>query len=133
MDFRQLRVWQAAMELAEVVYDLVGQFPAEERYGLGFQLRKADVSVPSCIAEGNARESTRDYLRFLSMAKGSLAEIQTQALLAARLKLADSARVDIVLMRAAVTSQLLNALRKSLQDKLSNPPSSPTPNPQSRP
>jgi four helix bundle protein len=75
------------MVLAEDIYRLVKAFPADERYGLTSQLRRAAVSVPSCIAEGNARGSIPDYLRFVSMAAGSLAEIQTQVLLAQRLGL----------------------------------------------
>ena len=84
-DFRDLRVWEEAMVLAEQVYQLVQGFPADERYGLVSQLKRAVVSVPSCIAEGNARGSVKDYLRFLAMAAGSLAEVQTQVLLALRL------------------------------------------------
>src|SRR3546814_6858449 len=84
-DLRDLRVWEESMVLTERVYELVRDFPADERFGLSSQIKRAAVSVPSCIAEGNARRSTRDYLRFLSMATGSLAEVQTQILLSSRL------------------------------------------------
>src|SRR5690606_8681930 len=77
-DFRELRVWKEAMELVAEVYTATRDMPADERFGLTAQLRRAAVSVPSCIAEGNARQSTADYLRFLSMAAGSLAEVDTQ-------------------------------------------------------
>jgi four helix bundle protein len=84
-DYRELRVWQDAMALAESVYALTGRLPVDERFGLTAQLRRAVVSIASCIAESNARSSTRDYLRFLSMSAGSLAEVETQTLLAERL------------------------------------------------
>ena len=120
------------MGLAEALYQLTLKFPAEERYGLASQLKRAAVSVPSCIAEGNARESTRDYLRFLSIAKGSLAEIQTQVELAARLGLMEPGAADSVLARAASVSLLLQALRKALRTKLRQNDRPPFPIPHSR-
>lgn len=84
-DYRDLRVWQLAMNLAVSIYESTGKFPSEERFGLISQLRRAAVSVPSNIAEGNTRNSTADYLRFLRIARGSLAEINTQLLLAEHL------------------------------------------------
>ncbi|CAA9308865.1 MAG: hypothetical protein AVDCRST_MAG71-556 [uncultured Lysobacter sp.] len=132
VDFRDLRVWEEAMRLAEAVYSLTGGFPADERFGLAAQLKRAAVSVPSCIAEGNARGFTRDYLRFLSMAKGSLAEIQTQLLLAQRLGIAPAERVDAVLQQAGCVGMLLQSLRRSLNLKLSQSSSSPFPIPHSR-
>lgn len=131
-DFRDLRVWEASMTLAEEVYELTAPFPVRERFGLVSQLRRAAVSVPSCIAEGNARESTRDYLRFLSMAKGSLAEVQTQVLLAVRLGLAEAAIANQVLERSASVSLMLQALRKSLRARLQAARRSPFPIPDSR-
>jgi four helix bundle protein len=131
-DFRDLRVWNEAMVLAESVYDMTSSFPADERFGLAAQMRRASVSVPSCIAEGNGRGSTRDYLRFLAMAKGSLAELQTQILLASRLGFAGPAEADATLDRARAVSFLLQALRKALSAKLPRPRNSPFPIPHSR-
>jgi four helix bundle protein len=85
LDYRELEVWQMSMELCEQVYGLVRQFPSDERYALGDQLRRAAVSIPSNIAEGNGRDSKSDYARFLSIARGSLFEVQTQLELAERL------------------------------------------------
>ena len=73
-----LSVWQQAMSLVEQVYACSSRYPASERFGLAAQLRRAAVSVPSKMAEGAARRSTHEYLRFLSMARGSLSELVTQ-------------------------------------------------------
>ena len=77
-NFYELNVWQKAMQLTGEVYRLTRMFPKEELYALTNQLRRAVVSIPSNIAEGQARESTSDFLRFLSCASGSLAEVETQ-------------------------------------------------------
>ena len=86
LDYRELDVWKMLMELCEQVYGLVRHFPTDERYALGDQLRRAVVSIPSNIAEGNGRDSKSDYARFLSIARGSLFEVQTQLELAERFK-----------------------------------------------
>ena len=84
LDYRDLEVWKQSMGLCETVYALVRKFPQEERHALGDQLRRAVVSIPSNIAEGNGRESRSEYARFLSIARGSLFEVQTQLELASR-------------------------------------------------
>src|SRR5574341_119035 len=83
--YRDLLVWQKAMLLAKEIYLLTSKFPAEEKFGLTAQMRRAAVSVPSNIAEGHARQGTKEYLQFLSHAGGSLAELDTQTLLAINL------------------------------------------------
>ena len=85
-DYRELDVWQMSMSLCENVYDLIRSFPAEERFALCDQLRRAVVSIPSNIAEGNGRDSKTEYARFLSIARGSLYEVQTQLELAERFR-----------------------------------------------
>ena len=85
-DYRELDVWQMSMSLCEKVYNLIRSFPAEERFALCEQLRRAVVSIPSNIAEGNGRDSKTEYARFLSIARGSLFEVQTQLELAERFK-----------------------------------------------
>jgi four helix bundle protein len=87
--FRDLIVWQKAMDLVEVTYMFTRQFPPDERYGLTSQLRRAAVSIPSNIAEGYGRHSTADYIRFLQIALGSLNELQTQLELGIRLGFMD--------------------------------------------
>lgn len=84
--YRDLEVWQKAMDLTELVYAITKQYPNDERYGLTSQSRKAAVSVPSNIAEGYGRTHRGDYLKFLSNARGSLCELETQLILAVRLK-----------------------------------------------
>ena len=76
--YRKLQVWQRAMHLVTLVYALVKQLPAEEHYALSDQLRRAVSSIPSNIAEGNGRASSRDYAHFLAIARGSLYETMTQ-------------------------------------------------------
>ena len=85
-DYRELNVWQMSMTLCENVYGLMRSFPPEERFALSDQLRRAVVSIPSNIAEGNGRDSRTEYARFLSIARGSLFEVQTQLELAERFK-----------------------------------------------
>jgi len=76
-DFTDLQVWRLGIDLAEEIYRITASFPQHERFGLASQLLRAALSVPSNIAEGNARNRTGDYLRFLSMARGSLSEVKT--------------------------------------------------------
>lgn len=83
---RNLRVWQAAMELTDAVYGVTCEFPAQERYGLASQMQRAAVSVPSNIAEGAARATTAEFLHFLHVARGSVAELDTQVEIAYRRK-----------------------------------------------
>ena len=77
-NYRDLIVWQKAMELVTKIYHHTKSFPGEERYGLTLQLRRSSVSLPSNMAEGYGRNSTQDYIRFLRIANGSLFELQTQ-------------------------------------------------------
>jgi four helix bundle protein len=81
----QLDVWREAMTLVETAYTLSARFPDAERFGLTAQMRRAAISIPSNIAEGAARRSTAEYLRFLSIARGSLSELDTQIRIAQRL------------------------------------------------
>jgi len=84
-NYRDLKVWQMAMKLTEDIYRTTESFPSRETYALANQLQRAAVSILSNIAEGHARSSTKDYLRFVSISQGSLAEAETQLELAHRL------------------------------------------------
>ncbi|RIL09692.1 four helix bundle protein [bacterium] len=112
--FRDLRVWQAGMDLVEQVYHLTQTFPAYEIYGLTSQMRRAAVSIPSNIAEGHTREHSKEYLHHLSMAQASLAELETQFEIAARLKYLSSEQLHQVLEQAASLGKQLYALRNAL-------------------
>src|SRR5260370_41920494 len=92
--YSELIVWQKAMDLTEEVYTETQHFPKEEIYGLTSQLRRAAVSVPSNIAEGQGRKSTSEFLHYLSIAYGSLMEVETQILIAARLAYIEGQQVD---------------------------------------
>jgi four helix bundle protein len=129
-DFRELRIWQDAMVLAEAIYATTRVFPPEERYGLTNQLRRASVSTASCIAEGNARSSTRDYLRFLSMSSGSLAEIETQLLLARRFGYLNDDDTSLLLTPLHSLARQLQALKKALSARLADSQMVPVPRPQ---
>jgi four helix bundle protein len=111
--YRDLIVWQRAMDLACEVYHLTSTFPREELFGLTRQLRESSVSVASNVAEGQAR-ATKDFRRFLSIALGSLQELETQMLLAQRLGLIDEGRVLCGLEHAAEVGRLLRGLSGSL-------------------
>ncbi len=117
------------MSLVEHIYRLSSGFPDAERFGLVAQMRRAAISIPSNISEGAARRSTLDYLRYLSIARGSLAELDTQIQIAARLGfgIADAATNDL-LQR---TFARLNALIHSLESRQEAPRPGPIPNPES--
>ncbi len=116
--FRELQVWQRGMDVVEMVYRASADFPKPELYGLTSQLRRAAVSVPSNIAEGHSRTSTRDYLNHLSMAQGSLAEVQTQLEIAKRLGYITDQHINPILAEAAILGKQLHTLRDVLGRKL---------------
>ena len=76
--YKDLQVWQKAMSLVKLVYEIIAQLPKEEKYALADQMRRSVISIPSNVAEGYERNSTKDYIRFLSIANGSKAELNTQ-------------------------------------------------------
>lgn len=112
----KLEVWQDAMELVIEVYRYTGKLPATEKFGLVSQMQRASVSIPSNIAEGAARGSTKEYLRFLGMARGSLAELETQIKISQRLNFATEAPTLITLCNK--TFAKLSGLIESLKRKL---------------
>ncbi|MBI2908088.1 MAG: four helix bundle protein [Chloroflexi bacterium] len=112
--FRDLRVWQAAMGLVAEVYRLTQVLPADEVHGLTLQMRRAAVSIPSNIAEGHTREHSKEYLQHLSVAQGSLAELQTQLEIASRLGYAPPERISKVLEQTASLARQLYALRNAV-------------------
>ncbi|MAT72176.1 MAG: four helix bundle protein [Planctomycetaceae bacterium] len=115
---RDLKVWQLGMEIAEETYALTHSYPDDERFGLVAQVRRAAVSVPANIAEGNGRESTKEYLRFLSIAVGSLAEVETFLELSHRLQMADESRLNRLMNLVAEERRMLRGLQRSLRARL---------------
>jgi len=112
---RDLVVWQRAMDLVAEVYRLTDRFPREERYGLVQQVKRAVVSIPSNIAEGHGRDHLGDYLRYLSVAKGSLMEVETQFTIAVRLRYLEQADVTKLFERTVQVGQLLAGLVRALK------------------
>ena len=114
---RELDVWQEAMLLVEQVYALSRRFPSDEHFGLGTQLRNSAVSIPSRIAEGSACGVGGEYLRFISMAAGSTAEVETQLQVAGRLRLAEPVAADAVLQQCDRVGAMLRSLRDSVDNR----------------
>jgi len=116
--FRDLRVWQGGIGVVEGIYRASARFPKSEVFGLSAQIGRAAVSVPSNIAEGHARSSTKDYLHHMSIALGSLAEVETQLEIAARLGYIAAPDLRTILDQTALLGKQLHALRDALQRRL---------------
>jgi len=116
--YRDLLVWQKSMILVKSIYDISSAFPQDERYGLTSQMRRSAVSVPSNIAEGHNRDSLKEYLRFLSIAQGSLAELETQIALATMLKYIDITTEDKLLTQADEIGKMIRGLQHKLNERL---------------
>lgn len=116
--YRDLEVWQKAMQLVTDVYALTKAFPKDELYALTNQLRRAAISVPSNIAEGRSRRSTRDFMRYASIAYGSLAEVETQLQISANLGYATETELKPLYDQTSAVSRMLNGLIKGLEEKL---------------
>ncbi|BBJ00331.1 four helix bundle protein [Ferrigenium kumadai] len=117
MDYRELVVWQKAMDLVTEVYKVTAVFPNEERFGLSSQARRAAVSIPSNIAEGHGRKATGAYLNHISIAYGSLMELETQMQIAERLNFLPAEEVSAILEKISEIARMLNGLKKSLSAK----------------
>lgn len=127
--YRDLRVWQESKALVLDIYKATQTLPQSELYGLITQMRRAAVSVPSNIAEGNAR-STKEYIRFIDIALGSLAELETQIEIALELQFLDKETTQQLLMNTDKIGKMLRKLTQSLKAK--NPSLQPlAPSPQS--
>ena len=118
--YRDLHVWQGAMDLAELCYRTSRKMSREELYGAVIQIRRAAASIPANIAEGNGREGRGEYIQFLRIAQGSLKELETHILLSQRVSLIDSRDAEPILEKAAIVGKMLRALIRSLQSKGKN-------------
>jgi four helix bundle protein len=113
--YRELAVWKKGMGLAKSVYTATGSFPDQEKFGLSSQMRRAAVSIPSNIAEGNARRSTADYVRFLNIAQGSCAELETQVLISADLGFLVETEAKVLVQTTDEIGRMLTGLVRSLK------------------
>jgi len=111
---RDLDVWRLGIDLSERVYSLTREFPDQERFGLSSQMRRAAVSIPTNIAEGAARDTVKDYRRFLFIARGSLAELETLVIIARRTGLIEEAAEGVILDLWSKVAQTLQGLIRSL-------------------
>ena len=112
--FRDLFVWQKAMKLVTDVYEFTKKFPQEELYGLTSQIRRSAVSIPSNIAEGHGRKSTKDYVRFLHIAIGSLFELQTQLEIGCNLKYVTRDEFGLAYESSREIERMLSSLIRKL-------------------
>ncbi len=119
--YQDLKVWQLGIGVAESVYRLTAAFPKHELYGLSSQMQRAVVSMPSNIAEGSSRDSTREYLKHLSIAVGSLAELETQLIIAHRLEYCSAEQEEALLAQLKEIGRMLSGLQRSLRAKLDRP------------
>ncbi len=115
--YENLIVWRKSITLVKMIYGISKEFPNEEKFGLISQIRRAAVSIPSNIAEGQARRTTPDYIRFVSIAEGSLAEVETQLIISIELGFCskDATRECFSLM--VEVRKMLSSLRRSLMAK----------------
>ncbi len=119
--FRELKVWQASMDLTIQIYDLTSLFPKHEIYGLSSQMRRAAVSIASNLAEDSARRTRRDFRNFVIMARGSNSELQTQLILSARLGYATDQKLHDAECLALEVGRMLHGLSSFLKDKAAEP------------
>lgn len=118
---KNLDVWKKSMDLVTQIYSLTKKFPKEELYGLSSQMRRAAISIPSNIAEGRSKRTTRDYVRFVNIAYGSASELETQLIIARNLGFATEAQLDAVIDELMEIGKMLYGLVISLEKKLSSP------------
>jgi len=121
-NYRDLDVWNKAMDLVVICYELTRKFPKHEVYALSNQLQRAAVSIPANIAEGRERQHSKEFVQYLSIAYGSLAELETHILIAERLNYIDNSQSQIVLEKTSEVGKMLNGLIKSLKNKINQNP-----------
>jgi four helix bundle protein len=118
--YRDLKVWQKAMELAVSCYGLTRSFPREEAFGLTSQIRRAAASIAANIAEGHGRENRGSFIQFLRISQGSVKELETQLLLSERVGLMNATYLAAVMDRCSDCGKMLRALIRSLQERDDN-------------
>jgi four helix bundle protein len=112
--YKDLIVWQKAIALAKLVYKVTQAFPSEEKLGIVAQMRRAAVSIPSNLAEGQALHTTGEFIQFISHAEGSVAELDTQLILSIELRFCNEANTESAFKLISELRKMLNALRRKL-------------------
>jgi four helix bundle protein len=112
--YKDLVVWQKGIALAQAVYRLTQSFPSAEKFGLVAQMRRAAISIPSNLAEGQARHTTGEFVQFISYAEGSVAELDTQLFLSTELKFCDRPSTALASELIGELRRMLNVLRRKL-------------------
>ena len=112
--YKELLVWQKGLSLVKLVYKVTKEFPADERFGLVSQMRRASVSIPSNLAEGQSRRTTGEFLQFISQAEGSLAELETQMIISTELGFVNPDNAQPLLVVIEELQKMLNSLRTKL-------------------
>jgi len=115
--YRDLQVWQKAMDLVVQCYRITQRFPKSEVYGLAGQIQRAAISVPSNIAEGNQRKHIKEFLQHISIAYGSLAELETQLIIANRLDYINEEEADEIIKQTSEIGKMLNELRRFVEKR----------------
>lgn len=118
--YQDLIVWQKSIDLTTSIYKITTHFPKSEFYGLSSQLQRAAVSIPSNIAEGHARESSKEFLHFISISLGSLAEVETQIIISGKLGWIQESAMNDVLEKTNEIGRMLRGLQKSVKLNASN-------------
>ncbi|MGE3623129.1 MAG: four helix bundle protein [Bdellovibrionales bacterium] len=120
--YRDLEVWQKSVDMVARIYEATKLFPREELYTLTSQIRRAAISIPSNIAEGRGKRSTRDFMRYISIACGSLAELETQLVIAGKLGYLPAHQLDPLFDELARIGRMLNGMLAGLEKRLSGSP-----------
>lgn len=118
--YKNLTIWRSSIDLVERIYKLTALFPAEEKFGLSSQIRRASVSVPSNIAEGYCRQGQKETAHFISIAIGSLAEVETQLIIASKLGYIESTESEELILKINSIQKQSISLRKRIQNDLVN-------------
>ena len=113
--FKELVVWQKAIELAAEVYQLTKSFPSDERYGIVSQMNRCSISIPSNIAEGSGRNSKKEFLHFLGIASGSASELETQLIISKKLKFGDIIQINALIDKITSIQNMLFRLKNTLK------------------
>ena len=116
-NFKELLVWKKSIEFVTEIYEITAAFPSEEKFGLVSQIRRSAVSIPSNIAEGNARRSSADYIQFLKIARGSGAEVETQIIISKNLGFIEEVKSEELTSKITEIMKMINGLINYLKTK----------------